>query len=120
MCIRDSGKNEKMSVLPKEMWSAWENVCGKKRDVVRMGKCLCGKREMRSEWESVCITKRDVVKMRKDVYKRQRLDGTLKNAAVPYRKNSHRQYPPATSIMSMMPPARTPAQAVLLSFAIFL
>ena len=52
------GKNEKMSVLPKEMWSAWENVCGKKRDVVRMGKCLCGKREMRSEWESVCVTNR--------------------------------------------------------------
>ncbi|MEY8289287.1 hypothetical protein, partial [Blautia producta] len=47
------GQNEKMSVLPKEMWSEWENVCDKKIDVVRMGKCLCGKREMRSEWESV-------------------------------------------------------------------
>ena len=39
------GKNEKMSVLPKEMRSEWENVCGKKRDVVRMGKLAVRRKE---------------------------------------------------------------------------
>ena len=58
-------------MLPKEMWSEWENVCGKKIDVVRMGKCLCGKGEMRLEWESVCGKKRDAVRMGKLAVRRK-------------------------------------------------